>query len=149
MSEVHEDIRNLTVEDKNSKKSTETLLKEEKLFLADYSFLDEIPLHQDYVFYSPQVLLSLESDGTLDLFAILLRTNKNQKTYVVTKSSSLNKQLFARMHVGVADTVAHQGVHHLGLHFLMEPVDIGRQKYLGKICFSTEFHDTNFQRAIP
>ena len=130
LKEVHRDLRNLTVGKGTRKTSTVSLLKRKKLFMVDYTFLDKIPLHRDYVFYSPQVLLALASDGTLDLFAILLRTNKKKKSHIVTKETSANKLLFARMHVGVADTIAHQAVNHLGLHFMIEPVDIARKRYL-------------------
>ena len=103
LTEIHQDIRYLKMYDKGVTLSTETFFLNQKLFLADYSFLDSISLHRDFVFYSPQVLFYLNHKGSLELFAILLRTNKGPRSHVMTKFSPPNKFLFAKMHVALAD----------------------------------------------
>ena len=54
------------------RKNVSTLLENKKLFIADYSILDSVPLHGNFVFYSPQVLFRVSDEGDLDLVAILL-----------------------------------------------------------------------------
>ena len=71
--------------------STETFFLNQKLFLADYSFLDSISLHSDFVLYSPLFLFCLNHKGSLELFAILLHTNKGSRSHVMTKFSPPNK----------------------------------------------------------
>eukprot|EP00090_Calanus_glacialis_P043131 TRINITY_DN7631_c0_g1_i7.p1 TRINITY_DN7631_c0_g1~~TRINITY_DN7631_c0_g1_i7.p1 ORF type:complete len:921 (-),score=153.36 TRINITY_DN7631_c0_g1_i7:68-2830(-) len=131
LTEIHQDIRYLKMYDKGVTLSTETFFLNQKLFLADYSFLDSISLHSDFVFYSPQVLFYLNHKGSLELFAILLRTNKGPHSHVMTKFSPPNKFLFAKMHVALADAQSHEFVHHLAMHFMMESVAIARNNYLG------------------
>ena len=65
MSEVHTDLQNLTASIDGDVLSVPQILVKERLFLADYSELDNIPLHRNFVFYSPQVLLSLDKFGVL------------------------------------------------------------------------------------
>ena len=132
LTEIHQDIRYLKMYDKGVTLSTETFFLNQKLFLADYSFLDSISLHRDFVFYSPQVLFYLNHKGSLELFAILLRTNKGPRSHVMTKFSLPNKFLFAKMHVALADSQSHEFVHHLAMHLMMESVAIARNNYLGK-----------------
>ena len=66
--------------------------------MADYSDLDSLPLNRNFVFYSPQVLpastssltlsqvlLALSPRGSLQLLAILLRTDKlGVQTHLLT-----------------------------------------------------------------
>jgi hypothetical protein len=59
LSELHKDLQNLEVQIEGQALSVNQFLAENKLFLADYSELDRIPLHRNFVFYSPQVLLNL------------------------------------------------------------------------------------------
>ena len=132
LTEIHQDIPYLKMYDKGVTLSTETFFLNQKLFLADFSFLDSISLHRDFVFYSPQVLFYLNHKGSLELFAILLRTNKGPRSHVMTKFSPPNKFLYAKMHVALADCQLHQFVHHLALHLMMEPVAIARNNYLSK-----------------
>ena len=135
LTELHQDIRSLIVNYQGLTLSTQTLLLKKKLFFVDYSFLDSIPLHQDFVFYSPQVLLYLDERGSLELFAIHLRSNKVPRSHVMTKLSPPNKFLFAKMHVALADAQSHEFDHHLAIHYMMESVAIARNNYLGKIMF--------------
>ena len=135
LTELHQDIRSLKITYQGLTLSTETLLHKKKLFLVDYSILDSIPLHQDFVFYSPQVLLYLNERGGLELFAIHLRTNKVPRSHVMTKLSPPNKFLFAKMHVALADAQSHEFDHHLAIHYMMESVAIARNNYLGKTMF--------------
>ena len=132
MAQIHQDIRNLKLYLGGVTLSTQKLFMDQKLFLVDYSTLDSISLHADFVFYSPQVLLYLNDKGSLELFAILLRTNKGPRSHVMTKFSPPNKFLYAKMHVALADCQLHQFVHHLALHLMMEPVAIARNNYLSK-----------------
>ena len=133
--EINKDIRNLRVKYEGSTYSTSSLFQKKKLFLADYSFLDALPLHRNFVFYSPQVLFFLNSKGSLELFAIHLRTNKHQLSHVITKQSSPNKLLFAKMHAAVADAQSHEFVFHLRIHLMVETIAIARNNYLGKNTF--------------
>ena len=131
LTEIHQDIRYLKIEYQDRTLSTETFFRNHKLFLADYTFLDSISLHRNFVFYSPQVLLYLNPQGSLELFAILLRTNKGPRSHVMTKLSPPNKFLYAKMHVALADAQSHEFVHHLSMHMMMESVSIARNNYLG------------------
>ena len=133
LNDLHPDIRSLEISFQGFTHTTKTLFHENKLFMADYSFLDSIPLHQDFVFYSPQVLLYLNERGGLELFAIHLRTNKGPRSHVMTQLSPPNKFLFAKMHVALADAQSHQFVHHLAIHLMMESAAIARNNFLGKI----------------
>ena len=130
MSEVHTDLQNLEADVDGEVLSVAQILKKEKLFLADYSELDSIPLHQNFVFYSPQVLLSLDRLGDLDIVGILLRTNKQSKSHVLTKASSENHMLFAKMHVANADAAIHEFSNHLKIHLVMEAIAIGVHNHL-------------------
>ena len=123
-------MRNLKINHEGSTVLTQFLKK--KLFLADYSFLDSIPLHRDFVFYSPQVLFHLNEKGSMEVIAIHLRTKKEPKSFVMSKSSPPNKFLFAKMHVALADAQSHEFVHHLPIHLMMESVSIARHNHLGK-----------------
>ena len=136
LTEINEDIRNFKINHKGS--TVLTLFLKKKLFVADYSFLDSIPLHRDFVFYSPQVLLNLNERGSMEIIAIHLRTKKRPQSYVITKSSPPNKFLFAKMHVALADAQSHEFVHHLPIHLMMESVAIARHNYLGELL------DTNY-----
>ena len=133
LTEIHEDIRRLKIDKKGVTITTEKLLKRRKLFIVDYSFLESIPLHKDFVLYSPQVVLYLNKRGSLELFAILLQTNKAPGRHVMTRTSPKNKFLFAKMHVALADGQAHQWVHHLQLHLMIESVAIASHTYLRKL----------------
>ena len=124
ITEIHPRLR--------SKKNVTNLLESNKLFIADYSVLDSIPLHGNFVFYSPQVLFQLSDEGALDLVAILLRSNKTKESHVVTKRSPPNKLLFAKMHVGVADSQVHENMYHFCVHFFMETIDIAANNHLSK-----------------
>ena len=66
---------------------------DQKLFLVDYL----IP----YPF--PVILFSIHpnDDGSLELLAILLRTNKGPRSQVMSKFSPPYKFLYAKMHVAV------------------------------------------------
>ena len=132
LKEINKDLRNLVVEYKGVTYSTNGLFQNKKLFLVDYSDLDMLPLHRNFVFYSPQVLLSLNEEGSLELFAIHLRTNKGQPSHVMTKLSPPNKLLFAKMHVAVADSQIHEFAHHLRIHLMVESMVIARNNHLGK-----------------
>ena len=132
IKEVNNDIRNLVIKHDGITYSTDDLLQKKRLFLADYSYLDSLPLHRDFVFYSPQVLFFLNDTGSLELFAIHLRTNKTQQSHVMTKLSPPNKFLFAKMHAALADTQIHEFAHHLRIHLIMESIAIARNNYLGK-----------------
>ena len=132
LMEINNNIRNLEIEYDGVTYSTDNLFQKKKLFLADYSFLDSLPLHWDFVFYSPQVLFFLNNDGSLELFVIHLRTNKNQQSHVMSKLSPPNKFLFAKMHAALADTQIHEFAHHLRVHLMMESIAIARNNYLGK-----------------
>jgi len=131
LTELHQDIRYHRINHEGVTLSTETLLLNQKLFLVDYSFLDSISLYKDLVFYSPQVLLYLNNRGSLELFGILLRTNKGPRSHIMTRLSPPNKFLFAKMHVALADAQAHEFVQHLPIHLMMESVAIARNNYLG------------------
>ena len=131
LTEIQQDIRYLKLEFNDVTLSTEKLFLNEKLFLVDYSYLDSISLHQNLAFYSPQVLLYLNNKRSLELFAILLRTNKGPRSHIMTKLSPPNKFLYAKMHVAMADTQSHEFVHHLTIHMMMESVSIARNNYLG------------------
>ena len=135
LSEIHQDIRYHEINHKGVTISTKTLLLNQKLFLVDYSVLDSVSVNKDLVFYSPQVLLYLNSRGTLELFAILLRTNKGPRSHIMTKTSQPNKFLFAKMHVALADAQVHQFLYHLSIHLMMEPIAIARHNHLSKYDF--------------
>jgi hypothetical protein len=94
MTEIHQDIRHLKLYDGGVLLSPEKLFLDQKLFLVDYSTHDSIHLHSDFVFYSPQVLLNKE--GSLELFAILLSTNKGPRSHIMTKFSSLTSSSMPR-----------------------------------------------------
>ena len=130
MSEVHEDLQNLEVEIDGEVLSVAQILKKQKLFLADYSELDSIQLNNNSVFYSPQVLLSLDKFGDLDIISILLRTNKQTKSHVLTKASPKNRLLFAKMHVANADAQIHEFPSHMKIHFVMEAIAVGVHNFL-------------------
>ena len=142
--ELQPDLHGLEVTYKGNSLSTASLLRNKKLFMADYTFLDTVSLHRDFVFYSPQVLFSLDNHGSLDLFAILLRTDKGQKSHLITKLSPPNKILFAKMHVSMADAQSHEFMHHLAIHMMMEAVAIARNNYLSK----TQQTFTNLRQII-
>ena len=149
MAQIHQDIQNLKLYLGGVTLSPKKLFLDKKLFLVDYSTLDSISLHADFVFYSPQVLLYLNDKGSLELFAILLRTNKGPQSHVMTKFSPPNKFLYAKMHVALADSQKHQFVHHLALHLMMEPVAIARNNYLGKfVHISSYIHSYLAQETI-
>ena len=133
LTEINQDIRKLTISIGGVNLSPKELVAQKKLFLADYSFLDSIPLHRNFVFYSPQVLFFLNREGNLELFAIHLRTNKGQQSHVMTKKSSPNKFLFAKMHALVADAQSHEFAYHLRVHLMVESFAIARNNYLRKL----------------
>jgi len=131
MSNVHKKLRSLTAEIDGEELPMDHIMRRGKLFLADYSELDNITLHGTAVFYSPQVLLSLDKFGDLDIIAILLRTNKlTKKTHVLTKASPPNRLLFAKMHVANADAQIHEFHYHLKIHLIMEAIAIGVHNFL-------------------
>ena len=136
LTELQKDIRYLKINHKGGTISTETLLLKQKLFIVDYSFLDSIPLYKNCVFYSPQVLLYLNNRGSLELFAILLRTNKGPRSHVMTRDSPPNKFFFAKMHVALADAQTHEFVYHIPIHLMIEAVTIASHNYLGKLLFN-------------
>ena len=141
MTDIHQDIRHLKLYDGIVMLLPENLFRDQKLFLVDYSTLDSIQLHSDFVFYSPQVFLYLNDEGSLELFAILLRTNKGPHSHIMTKFSQPNKFLFAKIHVALADSQSHQFIHHLATHFIMKSVAIARDNYLSRfVQILTDLH---------
>ena len=65
MTDIHKDIRHLKLYNGGVMLLPENLFRDQKLFLVDYSTLDSIQLHSDFVFYSPQVFLYLNDEGSL------------------------------------------------------------------------------------
>ena len=148
MTDIHKDIRLLKLYNGGVMLLPENLFRDQKLFLVDHSTLDSIQLHSDFVFYSPQVLLYLNDEGSLELFAILLRTNKGPHSHIMAKFSQPNKFLFAKMHVALADSQSHQFIHHLATHFCMESVAIARNNCLSRSVQMLTDLNTDFAQEI-
>ena len=148
MTEIHQDIRHLKLYDGGIMLLPKNLFRDQKLFLVDYSTLDSIQLHSDFVFYSPQVLLYLNDEGSLELFAILLQTNKVPHSHIMTKFSQPNKFLFAKMHVALADSQSHQFIHHLATHFCMESIALARNNYLSRSVQILTYLNTDLAQEI-
>jgi len=104
------------------------------LYLADYSQLDDLPLHGNFVFYSPQVLMSSSSNG-LKILAILLRSSKlGVQTHLLQPLiSSPGRWLYAKMQVAVADSQLHEFAYHLPLHQILENVMLASHNHFGEV----------------
>jgi len=131
LEELHIMLQTLHTWTGHREETMANLIEQERLFMADYSILDITPpIHHNKALYSPQVLMRLKS-GKLHMVAILLTSQKSGvTTELITPISSPNRWLFAKMHVALADIQAHQFVHHLPLHFMMETVAMANHNWL-------------------
>lgn len=135
LEELRQELRGVRVKVGSSYQQDLTpLITSGKLFMADYSDLDSLPLNRDFVFYSPQVLLALDPSGSLQPLAILLRTDKlGVQTHLLTpENSPPGRWLFAKMHVANADAQVHEFLHHLPTHFILEAVALASHNWLGE-----------------
>jgi len=127
MEELPSEMRGLQTKLMGRSVTVTELLRQRKLFLADYSVLNSISVHSPL--YAPQVLLGLQ-DGQLHLLAIRLASASIQSTHLLTPSSPSNRWAFAKLHVALADVQVHQFVHHRPLHLMMETVAIANNNWL-------------------
>jgi len=118
------------------------LVRDKRLFVADYSALATITSVEGRVCYAPQVLLMKNppglqedsGDADLNLVAIHLyhpEAPASQNNLIVTLDTPNLNRLFAWMHVALADAQIHEFPHHLRDHLVMEAVSIARHNHLG------------------
>lgn len=132
-------MQNLTITDNKQEVTVKTLFEQKRLFIVDYSLLDDLPVKNSnpgMYFYAPYLLLYREDlpngQNRLSIVGIQLERG-NSATVYQSKDTPTNLWTAVKMFVTSADNNAHEFGYHLGLsHLAIEPVCVAVHNQLPK-----------------
>jgi arachidonate 15-lipoxygenase len=132
-------MQNLTITENNHEVTVKALFEQKRLFIVDYSLLDDLPVknaNPGMYFYAPYLLLYREDlpngQNRLSIVGIQLERGHSATVYQ-SKDTPANLWTAVKMFVTSADNNAHEFGYHLGLsHLAIEPVCVAVHNQLPK-----------------